>query len=199
MSELQVYFQLGFEHIVATDGLDHILFIAVLAAVYQLVAWRKILILVTAFTIGHSLTLALAALDVFMVDRALVELLIPVTIFITALLNFLEKPERAEGSVFDRFHLIRYGMAVVFGFIHGFAFSGLLRSMFVGTGESILGKLLAFNLGIEVGQILVVIALLSLSAVLVGFLKLSANYWRVGLSAVSGIAAVVIFVFKLVV
>ena len=85
------YLELGFDHIADLDGYDHILFIIALCAIYRLSEWKKVLILVTAFTIGHSITLALAALKMVMVSAELVEFLIPLTIFITALYNVLQK------------------------------------------------------------------------------------------------------------
>ncbi|MDX2301696.1 MAG: HupE/UreJ family protein [Microscillaceae bacterium] len=197
MSEFEAFFWTGYEHIVAADGLDHILFIVVLAAVYPREEWRKILVLVTAFTLGHSLTLALAALQVISVNRSLIELLIPVTIFVTAILNFFEKPTLLQHKTLSQGHVIRYVLAMVFGFIHGFAFSGLLMRMFAGMEDKILWPLFAFNVGIEVGQILVVLGVILLSFIAINYLKIKAMYWNTGLSALAALAAVVIFIVKL--
>ncbi len=206
MSEFSAFFWLGFSHILDLqswtsifNGIDHILFILVLAAVYPLGEWRKILILVTAFTIGHSLTLALAAFEVIPFDRYLIELLIPITIFLTALYNFYEHSNKHTSRVHNSALLLRYVFAAFFGLIHGFAFSNVLRSMFALSGESIVAKLFAFNVGIEVGQIIVVVFVLVFSGVLHAGIKLKPLIWNRALSGISAIAAVGIFVGKLVV
>jgi|GEM_PF-5078553 len=93
MSEFATYFKIGWQHIVAWEGYDHILFIVALSAIYLLSDWRKVLILVTAFTVGHSITLALSVLNVVRVSTRLIEFLIPVTIFITALFNIIRQPK----------------------------------------------------------------------------------------------------------
>ncbi len=205
MSEFSAFFWLGFSHILDLqswtsifNGIDHILFILVLAAVYPLAEWRKILVLVTAFTIGHSLTLALAAFRVIPFNPYLIEILIPVTIFLTALYNFYEKPSSTASIVWNRALLLRYVFAVFFGLIHGFAFSNVLRSMFALSGESIVAKLFAFNVGIEVGQIIVVVGVLLISVLLHTSIKLKPIFWNQALSGIAAIAAVGIFVGKLV-
>lgn len=183
MTEFQAFFKLGFEHIVALDGIDHILFIVVLAAVYEVKLWRKILILVTAFTIGHSLTLILAALNVINFSPKLIELLIPVTIFATAVFNLYEKPAHIENkpSVLG----FRYFFAVFFGLIHGFAFSNSPRSIFALSRENIVEKLFAFNLGIEIGQIIVVLMFLIVAFVITQNSKQRQSYWNITLSSIT--------------
>src|SRR6187551_1859470 len=126
MSEFQVYFQEGREHILDWKfGYDHILFVIALSALYLLRDWKKVLILVTAFTIGHSVTLALAALDIIPVNEKLVEFLIPTTIFITAASN-LFKNEETIGQ--RNFH-INYAYGLLFGLIHGMGFSNYFRTI----------------------------------------------------------------------
>ncbi len=205
MSELSGFFWIGFQHILDTssawsifNGIDHILFILVLSAVYPLRDWRKILVLVTAFTIGHSLTLALAAFDVIPFNPRLIEILIPATIFLTAMYNFYEKPFEQSASVWNSTLYIRYITALFFGLVHGFAFSNVLRSMFALSGESIVAKLFAFNLGLEVGQVIVVLFVLMLSVLLEWTLKLKASTWNYALSGGSAVAAIGIFIVKIV-
>jgi hypothetical protein len=195
MTEFQAFFQLGFEHIVALDGIDHVLFIIVLAAVYEVKMWRKILILVTAFTIGHSLTLILAALNVISFSPKLIELLIPVTIFVTALFNLYEKPAHIENkpSVLG----FRYFLAGFFGLIHGFAFSNSPRSIFALSRDNIVGKLFAFNLGIEVGQIIAVIMFLILAFVITQDSKQKQLYWNIALSSIALLVSTWLFWEKL--
>ena len=191
------FFWQGYKHIAALDGFDHILFIVVLAAVYPVEEWRKVLVLVTAFTIGHSLTLILAALELIQVNRPLIELLIPITILSTAVLNFYEKPSFIQQESWHRGQMMRYIMAMVFGFIHGFAFSGQLLEMFGGVGESLIWLLFAFNLGIEVGQILVVVLVISIYTIFLKLFKIKAMHWNMALSGFAILASIAIFLGKL--
>lgn len=185
MSEFGLYFGLGREHILDYwNGYDHILFVLALCAVYSVHDWKKILILVTSFTIGHSITLALATLQIIPVKTELVEFLIPLTIFITSFSNLFRK-ERAidKGNV-----QINYLFALFFGLIHGMGFSNFLRSL-LGKDQRILSQLLAFNLGLELGQIIVVTMFLALSFILIDILKVSRRDLKLVLSsAIAGIA-----------
>ncbi len=149
MSELWTFAGLGFRHITDPGGLDHVLFLLVLAAVYRVREWRVALWVVTAFTVGHSLTLALAALHVVAFPIALIEFLIPVTIVATALENLLMR-DRSVAWLRRRSLL-----AGAFGLIHGAGFANYLDSLAL---EHPLVPLLGFNLGIEAGQILVLVA-----------------------------------------
>ncbi|HAI76613.1 MAG TPA: HupE / UreJ protein [Microscillaceae bacterium] len=182
-SEFQVYFQVGYQHIVAWDGLDHILFIVALCAMYSFSQWKTVFWLATAFTLGHSLTLALAALGWLTFNKQWIEFFIPITILCTALLNLLEanKPQTTP--------YLRYAMATIFGFIHGFAFSQLLRSMFQQSGQSLVYKLLAFNIGIEVGQILVIGFVLAICFIFVRLLQWQQQRWSFVLSVLTLILA----------
>ncbi|TAF67386.1 MAG: HupE/UreJ family protein [Cytophagales bacterium] len=150
MSEFQVFLQIGIQHIINLEGLDHILFIVVLCAAYSPQDWKKILLLVTAFTIGHTLSLILATLDLIPIDKNLIETLIPITIIITALNNLLQYNKQK----------IPYFMAVFFGIIHGLAFAKDLKSLLMFSKENFIIKLLAFNIGIEIGQLAIVVLLL---------------------------------------
>ncbi len=146
----ETFCELGFQHIVDLDAIDHILFLITICAIYQLRDWRKILILVTAFTIGHSLTLALAVLSIIVPNTELVEFLIPVTIFLTSIYNFFE-----EKIVKNSYISIKYIFTLLFGLIHGLGFSNYLRSLLSGD-ENLWQPLLSFNIGLEIGQLLVV-------------------------------------------
>jgi HupE / UreJ protein len=165
MQEFWVYFSEGRKHIADLAGNDHILFIAALCLRYALRDWRKILILVTAFTIGHSVTLALSVLNIVKVSTGLIEFLIPVTIMITALSNCRERTFEFK----SRFPLI-YFFALFFGLIHGLGFSNYLKSM-MGKTANVVTELLAFNLGLELGQLLIVVAVLLLGWVVTGPLR----------------------------
>ncbi len=177
MSLFELYFKLGLHHIADLKGYDHILFILTLCAVYSLKEWRRILILITAFTIGHSLTLALATLDLIRVDGDLIEFLIPLTIFLTALANVLSRKQMVSPTL----HLLKYSAALFFGLIHGLGFSNYLRNL-LGSEKGLLLPLFSFNVGIEAGQLIIVAAILAFTFVLVELLHYPRREWHVLLS-----------------
>lgn len=151
MSSFQAYFQLGIEHILDVQGIDHMLFVVALMATCSPKNWKSIVLLVTAFTIGHSITLALAVLWQPLLPSVLVETLIPITILITAIQGIWAPTEtKTTGK-------LRYSFALFFGLIHGMGFSNYLTSL-LGKGTSVAVPLLAFNLGVEVGQLIIVAA-----------------------------------------
>ncbi len=194
MSIFLMYLQLGFEHITDINGYDHILFIISLCAVYQVKNWKAVLILVTAFTIGHSVTLALAALDVINVNTNLVEFLIPVTIFITAIANITSRidKEGETNSFSSTQHKFKYVMAMFFGLIHGLGFSNYLKSL-LGMEQGIIKALFAFNVGLEIGQIIVVAMVLLAAYVFVKLLRFPIREWTLVLSgAALGISLILI-------
>ncbi len=176
MGDFGFYFRLGWEHIISTDALDHQLFIAAFAAIYLLKDWRQVLILVTAFTIGHSLTLALSVLDIIRFPTNWVEFLIPVTIVITAFSNLFQK-KFTSGSV-----RINYFLALFFGLIHGMGFANTLRFM-LAKDQNLGWGLFGFNVGLEVGQIVVVLILLLLAHIIVNLVKVNRRDWVIFLSA----------------
>lgn len=188
MSEFRLYFDLGQEHILDSDGYDHILFVVALCVLYAIRDWKQVLVLVTAFTVGHSITLALATLEIITIDAEIIEFLIPVTILLTAVSNILQKSE----SVGGRRMQLNYAYAVFFGLIHGMGFSNYLKSI-LGREESILTQLLAFNLGLEVGQIFIVAVLLVLGFVFVDIFDVNRRDWKLVISsAVAGIAIILV-------
>ena len=153
MQENYLWFQTGFEHITDIAGYDHMLFLLVLCSIYRFKNWDWV-VLITAFTVGHSITLALSVLQVVKIPSALIELAIPVTILISAVFRWLQV-ERNENQVFVKDQKV-YAAALFFGFIHGLGFSNMLRSLLGGEAD-ILQPLLFFNLGLEVGQLLIVL------------------------------------------
>ncbi|MFN8246283.1 MAG: HupE/UreJ family protein [Ferruginibacter sp.] len=176
MDNFTFYFGIGWEHIISLDALDHLLFILVLSAIYLVENWKKVLILVTAFTIGHSVTLVLSTLDIIRFNSAWVEFLIPLTIVITALTNLL-KPGFSPARL-----RVNYFLALVFGLIHGMGFANTIRFM-LSKSQDLLVPLLGFNLGLEAGQIVVVTLILLLAWAVVTRLGLPRKYWVWGLSA----------------
>ena len=167
MNSFDLYFKLGWQHIADWQGYDHILFVVVLCLRYVFADWKKVLFLVTAFTIGHSITLALSVLEVISFKQNLIEFLIPITIIITALSNL-----KVKKFVFKNKWNAIYFLALFFGLIHGLGFSNYLKSL-LGKGSNIVWELFAFNIGLEVGQLLIVSAGLLLSFVCLNIFKLN--------------------------
>lgn len=178
MNDFYLWFSTGFEHISDWKGYDHILFIWALCGMYSIRQWKKLLILVTAFTLGHSLTLALSVLDIFTVRSAIIEILIPVTIILTCILNLFQ----LDRTLDERLGL-RYVSALVFGLVHGLGFSYLLKSL-LGTEENITQPLLAFNIGLEAGQLLILGLILILGTAFSRFLKITERDRRFFIAAV---------------
>jgi len=185
-----VYLQLGFDHIADLKGYDHILFIIALCAVFSVSEWRGILILVTAFTLGHSLTLALSALHILKVSPYLIEVLIPVTILITAVQNFRYKP-----SPYRKWNP-NYFLALFFGFIHGMGFSNYFRSL-LGQEADILIPLLAFNIGVELGQLCIVACIMIADFLVVKIGKVKQLSWNYTVSLVAAVLAVIMIIQRI--
>ena len=208
-----VYLRLGFEHLLDLQGYDHILFLAGLCAAYTLTRWRELLILVTAFTVGHSLSLALATLRLVEVNTSLVEFLIPVTIVATAAINLVgaRRREAAAGPTAPgpaapadgppapaspagaaaappTARRARYAAALVFGIVHGLGFSNFLR-VALGDERNILVPLLSFNVGLELAQIAVAGAITVAALLVTRLLPVSERMWNVGVSLATGAVA----------
>jgi hypothetical protein len=190
MTSFELYFKLGLQHILDLQGFDHILFILSLCAVYVARDWAKILLLVTSFTLGHSLTLALATFEVVQIRSEIIEFLIPVTIAFTALLTLIKpKPNSGKGIQ------LNYLLALFFGLIHGLGFSNYLRSL-LGKEASIWQPLLAFNVGLEVGQIVIVAGFLLITS-LVHLAGINRKEWTLILSAfILGVACMMLLETK---
>jgi hypothetical protein len=183
MTEFEAYLRLGFSHITDFKGYDHILFIVALCAVYQFKDWKRVLILVTAFTVGHSVTLALATMNIVRFRSDIIEFLIPVTIVLTAFGNLFIKPKLSSRQVDNRPPTLRYVMALIFGLIHGLGFSNYLRSL-LGKEISIFQPLLAFNIGLEIGQLAIVFIVLCLAFITQNMLKVPRRDWILVISGI---------------
>ena len=182
MQDFPLYFELGWQHILDWQGYDHILFITALCGVYLLNDWKKVLILVTAFTIGHSITLALSILNLISIKSNWIEFFIPITIAFTCFYNIINK------RTFPKKFNPTYLMALFFGLIHGLGFSNYLKSL-LGTSNNVVAELFAFNIGLEFGQIIIVISVMLLSFILVQVIKVQKREWNLFLSsAIFGVA-----------
>ncbi|MBI5856741.1 MAG: HupE/UreJ family protein [Sphingobacteriales bacterium] len=176
MSDFRFYFGLGWEHIMNREALDHLLFITALATIYLLKDWKQVLILVTAFTIGHSLTLVLSVLDMIRFPSNWVEFLIPCTIVITAFSNLFQKKFTPKSI------RINYFLALFFGLIHGMGFANAIRFM-LAKDQSLGWGLFDFNVGLEAGQIVVVTVILLLAWAIVTLFRINRRDWVLFLSA----------------
>lgn len=184
MSNFSIYFQLGFNHITNWGALDHILFMAALSLRYQFTDCKKILILITAFTIGHTITLGLSVLDIIHFSNKCVEFLIPLTIVATVCSNFFVK----KNNLNSKFPLI-YWLALFFGFIHGLGFSNDLKSI-IGNQSGLIIKLFAANIGIEAAQICFVLILLLIGFICTNVFKINRREYLLTFNGIIlGIAA----------
>ncbi len=172
MGDFNLYFRLGTQHILTWEAMDHILFVSALCLRYLLKDWKKVVVLVTAFTIGHSATLALSALQLVHFPAKWIEFFIPLTIVATAINNLLQKKNQVEHP--SKLPLI-YFFALFFGLIHGLAYANTFLSL--EGSEGLVLHLFAFNLGIEVAQLLVVAVVLAISFIFVQLLKLPRLWW----------------------
>ena len=184
MQDFKLYFGIGIDHILNWEALDHILFVSALCLRYLVKDWKKVVVLVTAFTIGHSITLALSALGLVHFATRWIEFLIPVTIIATAINNLTQRKSQVEHP--SRLPVI-YFFALFFGLIHGLAFANTLISL-IGR-DGIVVPLLAFNLGIEAAQLLVVAVILAISFIFVQLIRLKRVWWVWGASTLVLIAS----------
>lgn len=177
MNDFTFYFSIGWQHIITLEALDHILFIIALAAIYTLRDWKQVLVLITAFTVGHTITLFLSARELVTIDTGLVEFLVPCTIAVTAIFNLFQK------NFHPKTIRINYLLALVFGLIHGLAFATTLR-MILATDQSFALAMASFSAGLETGQILIVFLVLLLTQLVVHIMKVDRQRWVIILSVV---------------
>lgn len=175
MLDFIFYAKQGLFHILDIEGTDHLLFVTLLCARYQLMDWKKVLILLTSFTVGHSISLFFTALGYRFISSDVVEFLIPLTIFTTGVFNLLHQNKE------DRLYP-SYLIALAFGLIHGMGFSNFFQAMMMGIDDNIIFPLLAFNCGIEVGQLIIVAFFAGLTFLYIKFSRLKEAYWRLGIN-----------------
>jgi hypothetical protein len=176
MSDFSFYFKIGWQHIVNIEALDHIFFIAALTAIYILKDWRQVVILVTAFTIGHTITLVLSTKEILVVNSRWVEFLIPCTVAVTAISNLFQRDFTPKSI------RINYFLALFFGLIHGLAFANTLR-MILASDQSFALSMFSFSVGLESGQIVIVFLVLLLCQLAIGVLKMERKHWVIFVSA----------------
>lgn len=176
LSDFKYYFNLGWHHILSWDALDHLYFIAALSVVYQFKHWRQVLVLVTAFTVGHAITLFLGGMDIVRLDDQLVEFAIPCTILISSLVN-LRKQSQAQST-----SKLQYMLALFFGLVHGLGYANTIRFL-IAKDQSAVWSLFAFNVGLEFGQIFVVLLVLILGVLAVFSKMFNNREWVIAFSS----------------
>jgi hypothetical protein len=182
MNDFWLWFTTGFYHILDWNGYDHICYVTCLTVLFPLQQWKRLLVLITAFTIGHSLTLALSTFHIISPPQKIIECLIPITILSTCVYNIYALNKKLKSIRFN------YSMALIFGFIHGMGFSYLLKSL-LGKEGSVVAPLFSFNIGLEAGQLLIVACVLFISLILESFFRVAKkDYIFFVSSAVFGIA-----------
>lgn len=198
MSEFLSFVSLGFHHIADPAAFDHMLFVVTLCAVYRWTEWQKLLVLITAFTIGHSLTLVLAGFHILNIPKDLVEFLIPVTIVLTGLHNIASKRVADSSTIgtFSRAVSTNYLLALFFGLIHGMGFANYFGALMGEEGNIVL-PLFAFNVGIEVGQLMIVGVFFGLYFLLAQWLKISHRDWNLFVSGLGSGGALVLILQNL--
>jgi hypothetical protein len=190
LTDFYTWFEAGVLHIADWQAYDHLLFLLALYGIYPLEQWRKLLWLITAFTLGHSLSLALSVSGIVHIKSAWVEFLIPLTIVFTCTGNLLQASGSKKVPV-----VYTYLAALFFGCIHGLGFSSLLRSLLV-AGDSILLPLLGFNLGLELGQALAICGIIIFSLALTRFFHVHEKTLNVFVSVTAMVAALIITVIR---
>ena len=175
-ADFKYYFAIGWHHIMSLGALDHLYFIAALSVIYQFRHWRQVFILVTAFTIGHAITLFLGGMDIIRMEDKFVEFAIPCTIVFSSLMNFRKQPANHATNK------IQYVLALFFGLIHGMGYANTIRFM-VSKDQSMVWSLFAFNVGLEIGQIFVVLFVLVLGVLAVFSKLFNTREWVLSFSS----------------
>lgn len=151
MDQFTIFLEQGFFHILDLSGYDHILFLFAICSIYLVKNWKQILLIITSFTIAHSITLALSALQFIVMNAGLIEFLIAFTIFFTCI----------ENLFFSNLHPYRMAFSFLFGLVHGMGFSRVLTELFMGMEFNVLNTLLPFNIGLEIGQVVIICAIIT--------------------------------------
>jgi hypothetical protein len=179
MSQFWIYFQIGLKHVLDIYSYDHVLFLIALAVPFTFKDWKRIVLLVSLFTIGHTLALILSVFGIIAVRVNVVELLIPITILITALFNLFTA---GKSNKKESINLVFF-ITLFFGIIHGLGFSSYFKSILGGSSTSKLLPLGEFALGIEAAQIVVVFVVLILSYIVQTVFRFSKRDWTLVMSA----------------
>lgn len=192
MSQFWFYFGLGKNYILDINSVQHILFVIAVCAVYLLKDWRKVLILLLFFTVGYSLMLILIAMNIIRIKPELIQYLIPVTIFITAVSNVMKK----QSTYYKKNLQSNYFLAMFFGLIHGAGFAHYLKNLLISGKPSVM-QLVAYNLGIELAHMIIIFLFLIASYLFVNLISVNRRDWNLVISSgIAGIAITIMFEAK---
>ena len=180
MSEFMIYLEIGLRHVLDINAYDHILFLVALTVPYAFKDWKKVVILVSVFTLGHTLALLLSVFEIVTIKASLVEFLIPITILCTAVYNLFTSGKSAKK---DNVSVTGF-ITLFFGIIHGLGFSNYFKTILGGSVGDKMLPLLEFALGIEVAQIIVVLVVLILSFIVQNFFRNSKHDWIIIVSSI---------------
>lgn len=173
MSEFWIYFQIGLRHVLDIKAYDHVLFLIALTVPYTFKDWKRVLALVSLFTVGHTMALLLSVFGFVVIKASLVEFLIPITILVTAVFHLFTA---GKSSKKESISIIGF-ITLFFGIIHGLGFSNYFKTLLPGKGSDKLLPLLEFALGIETAQIIVVVVVLILSYIVQTVFRFSRRDW----------------------
>lgn len=179
MNEFWIYFQIGLKHVLDINAYDHVLFLMALAVPYAFKDWKRVVLLVTLFTLGHTMALVLSVFEIIVIKANVVEFLIPITILITALFNLFTA---GKNNKKESINLVVF-ITLFFGIIHGLGFSNYFKSILGGDAASKVLPLAEFALGIEAAQMIVVFVLLVLSYIVQTVFRFSKRDWTLVMSA----------------
>jgi hypothetical protein len=179
MSEFWIFFEKGLRHILDLSAYDHILFLIALTIPYAFKDWKRLLLLITIFTVGHTLALILSVFGVVIIKVNMIEFLIPITILIIAFFNLFTA---GKSSKQESISVIGF-ITLFFGIIHGLSFAGYFKTLVGGSSQSKLLPLLEFSLGIEASQIVVIFIVLILSYIVQTFFRFSKRDWTLVMSS----------------
>ncbi len=179
MSEFWIYFEIGMRHVLDIRAYDHVLFLIALTVPYAFKDWKRVLILISIFTIGHTLALLLSVYGVVTVKAHLIEFLIPITILITAIFHLFTAGKSSKN---ESISIIGF-VTLFFGIIHGIGFANYFKTLLSGSASDKLIPLLEFSIGIEAAQIIVVFVVLLLSYVVQTFFRFSKRDWTLVMSS----------------
>ena len=179
MSEFWIYFEIGLRHVLDLSAYDHVLFLIALTVPYAFKDWKRLLLLVSIFTIGHTLALLLSVFGVIIIKGNLVEFLIPITILIVAFFNLFTAGKSSKNESIS----VVVFITLFFGIIHGLGFASYFKSLLGGSPQSKLLPLSEFALGIEAAQITVVFVVLILSYIVQTFFRFSKRDWTLVMSS----------------
>ena len=179
MSEFWIYFNIGLKHVLNINAYDHVLFLIALTIPYAFKDWRRLLLLITLFTVGHTLALVLSVYEIVYIKSNLIEFIIPITILVVAIFNLFTAGKNNKN---ESVSLIAF-VTLFFGIIHGLGFSNYFKTILPGKSSAKLLPLTEFALGIETAQIIVVFVVLIISYIIQTFFRFSKRDWTLVMSA----------------